>query len=97
MLAWDAGSPEGETRTFAAAPVWSRELRGPNTLDELGNVLKKHEKPARYSEADSRDHGPSGRGFIVILSYDLFRQLEPSSANVAMVLVCLFQKAVSRW
>ena len=81
MLAWDAGNPEGGTRTFAAAPVWSRELRGPNTLDELRTLLEKHQKPARDAEADPRDHGPSGHGFIVILSYDLFRQLEPTAVR----------------
>ena len=79
MLAWHPASPESTPRTFAAAPVWTRELRGPGSLRALRSILQEHREGTRATEAGIHDHGPSGRGFVVMLSYDLFRHLEPSS------------------
>ena len=81
MLAWHSAHRESSTRTFAAAPVWSRELRGPGSLRELRSILREHGVANPTSRTSSPDHGPSGHGFVVMLAYDLFRHLEPTSVR----------------
>ncbi|MBQ71709.1 MAG: hypothetical protein CMJ67_02260 [Planctomycetaceae bacterium] len=79
MLAWHPANRDSTTRTFAAAPVWTRELQGPGSLRELKSILQEHGDTSRSTRTSTPDHGPSGRGFVVMLSYDLFRHLEPKS------------------
>ena len=81
MLAWHPANRDSTARTFAAAPVWSRELRGPGSLRELRSILQEHGAAGPSRRNGTPDQGPSGRGFVAMLSYDLFRHLEPSSVR----------------
>ncbi|MBC02057.1 MAG: aminodeoxychorismate synthase component I [Phycisphaerae bacterium] len=79
MLAWHPAHRDSQTRTFAATPVWNRELKGPGSLRELKSILQTHRDASTTARTGTPEHGPGGRGFVVMLSYDLFRHLEPSS------------------
>ena len=83
MLAWHGGGSDGPGRTFAATPVHRTELRGPNALSELRTILSsaKTHSTTTSEEPPEGDllNGPSGKGFFVMLGYDLFRQLESTA------------------
>ncbi len=81
LLAWHGRSPGESSRTFAATPAWRRELQGPYALGQLKAILEEHQKTPGKSENTGPDHGPSGHGFFVMLSYDLFRHLEPNAIS----------------
>lgn len=74
MLASHGGGPFGRF-TFAAAPVSELELRGPETIQRLRSEL------AGVRSTNVTSPLPSGRGFFVMLSYDLFRHLEPTAIS----------------
>ncbi|MAC18901.1 MAG: aminodeoxychorismate synthase component I [Phycisphaerae bacterium] len=83
MLAWHGGGSDGPGRTFAASPVQRTELRGPNALQELRTLLSSAKSISSTPHGESADgdlvHGPGGKGFFVMLGYDLFRQLESTA------------------
>ena len=74
MLASHGGGPFGRF-TFAASPVSEIELRGPKTLERLRSEL------AGVGSTNITDPLPSGHGYFVMLSYDLFRHLEPTAIS----------------
>ncbi len=79
MLAWhdDARSD----RVFAASPTNRVELQGPKALSRLRDLLSGTPTADKAQPAPDRIHGPSGRGFFVMLGYDLFRQVEPTAVS----------------
>ena len=78
MLASHAGDDDpSRDAVFLAAPTRRDELRGPDTFDALRSLLG--ETPA-MARTEPSIH-PSGRGHLVMLSYDLFRGLEPTAIH----------------
>lgn len=73
-------SHAGDTSTdcvFLSAPSRRDVLEGPDTFDRLRAIL---DRPEPATSNDASPH-PSGRGFLVMLSYDLFRHLEPTAIH----------------
>ena len=74
MLAWH-DDVQGD-RAFAASPTERIELHGPGALPRLRTLLSRTSAASTARNASKSNHGPSGRGFFVMLGYDLFRQVE---------------------
>ena len=74
MLASHGGGPFGRF-TFAASPVSELELRGSETIQRLRSEL------AIAGSTSNTPPLPTGRGYFVMLSYDLFRHLEPTAIS----------------
>ncbi len=74
MLASHGGGPFGRF-TFAASPVSELELRGSGTIQRLRSEL------ANAGSTSKTEPLPTGRGYFVMLSYDLFRHLEPTAIS----------------
>ena len=78
MLASHAGDEDpSRDAVFLAAPTQRHELRGPDTFDALRSLLGETPAPVRTEPSIH----PSGRGHLVMLSYDLFRGLEPTAIH----------------
>lgn len=74
MFASHAGDSSTDC-ILLGAPTRRHRLRGPGTFDDLRSILDATPSPSpRRNPAH-----PSGRGFLVMLSYDLFRHLETTA------------------
>ena len=70
------GGPDAPPHAFASTPVSRGEARGPGAW----NVIRQAIESTIDIRAGIPDDGlPNGRGHVVMLGYDLFRSLEPSS------------------
>lgn len=78
MLASHGESPFARF-SFAASPVSEHQLRGPETIETLRRTLA---GPASGPDPDAEPL-PTGRGYFVVLGYDLFRHLEPTAVAPA--------------
>ena len=85
MFSWPGGGDSGPSHLFAAAPTRRTEFRGPSALDGLRSLIREtrrqHDSTPSTESARDHHHGPCGRGFIVVLAYDLFRDLEPTAVD----------------